>query len=88
MSKISFDAKGLYFFDYEIEALRVAGFVFDKLKKKRGQKRRVFRVMKNPEPIECTREIENYIKNVLPLKMGPICIIDNNINIEGREFNE
>lgn len=72
MSRIYFDAKGYYYFDYEIEALKEVGFVFPKLKKKRGQKGRVFRVMKNPEPIECTPQREKFIKEELPFFMGPI----------------
>ena len=87
MSKICLDAKGLYFFDFEIEALKKAGFIFKKLKKKRGQQGRVFRITKNPEPIECTAEREAYINKELPLKMGPI-YIENLINIRKREFNE
>ena len=87
MNKISFDAKGFYFFDYEIEALKEAGFVFKKLKKKRGQKGRVFRIVKNPEPIECTPEREWFIKKELSLRMGPIYIEDR-IHVEKREFKE
>ena len=72
MSKISFDAKGLYFFDYEIEALKEVGFVFDKkLRKKRGQKGRVFKVVENPDPIENNPEREKFIKEMLPFMMGP-----------------
>lgn len=85
MSRICLEAKGFYFFDYEIEALKEAGFVFKKLKKKRGQKGRVFRIVKNPEPIECTPEREWFIKKELPLRMGPIYIEDN-ICINKREF--
>lgn len=86
MNKISLDAKGFYFFDFEIKALEEVGFVFNKLKKKRGQKGRVFRVIKNPEPIEYTTERERFIKKELPLKMGAIYIEDN-INIKKRKFN-
>jgi len=87
MSRISLDAKGQYFFDFEIEALKKAGFIFKKLKKKRGQKGKVFRMTKNPEPIEWTPEREAYISKELPLKMGPLYIEDN-ISIKKREFNE
>ena len=87
MSKIALDAKGQYFFDFEIEALKKAGFVFKKLKKKRGQQGRVFRITKNPEPIDCTPERERYIKEKLPLKMGPI-YVENLINIKKRELEE
>lgn len=86
MNKISLDAKGFYFFDFEIDALKEAGFVFKKLKKKRSQKGRVFRIIKNPEPIEFTPERKRFIKNDLPLKMGAIYIEDN-INIKKRKFN-
>ncbi len=87
MNKISLDAKGLYFFDFEIEALKKAGFVFKKLKKKRGQQGRVFRMTENPEPIKWTPERAAYINKELPLKMGPL-YIENNMSVKKREFNE
>ncbi len=87
MNKISLEAKGQYFFDFEIKALKEAGFIFKKLKKKRGQQGRVFRITKNPEPIEWTPERAEYVNKELPLKMGPLRIEDN-ISIKKRDFNE
>jgi hypothetical protein len=69
---IELNAKGFYFFDWEIKLLKEIGFKLPFLKKKSMY---VFRVLKNPDPIINTARREKLMKE-LRLKMNAIDVQD------------
>ena len=79
MNKISIDAKGFNFFDYELDIMREKlGFEFKKLKKN-GNYRDVFhgkvisyKVLEDPVPVEATKERLSFLENELPYMLNAI----------------
>ena len=74
MNKISMNAKGFHFFDYELDILREKlGFEFTKLKRN-GKHGKVisYKVLEDPIPVEATRERLSALKNELPYMLNAI----------------
>lgn len=74
MNKISMQAKGFHFFDYELDILRVGlGFEFKKLEK-RGTYGKVvsYRVLEDPIPVGATKGRLHFLKNVLPYVLNAV----------------